>query len=244
MKTTKRSSTSGAKLGTTILTGLTLTLLGVAPVEAAKVQENKIDSCGTTISAPGTYVVTRDLECAGDGIIIAAPGVHLNGNSRVISGSWTGTGIVVLGQWETWTDVHINNLDVRYFETGLLVQDADGVSVTNFESHRNIWNGIEVAYSWDVRIGAVISSENGSNGIALVGTRGSLIDTGNYLDNNYRGIEIDADSHYNEVVANHVERSGAVDAVDLTLPDCANAWQSNEFVTDNEGDGPSAGMIQ
>ena len=74
-------------------------LLWAGPTRAA----TAVSSCGTVISSPGDYQLSADLSCAGDGITIAASGVHLSMAGHGLTGDGTGTGISIVGVSGTWT---------------------------------------------------------------------------------------------------------------------------------------------
>ena len=60
-----------------------LTLVVVVPAQAAI----NISSCPVTITAPGSYVLAKDLSCSGTAITITASNVDLHLGGHTLSGS-------------------------------------------------------------------------------------------------------------------------------------------------------------
>jgi parallel beta-helix repeat protein len=111
--------------------------------------------------------------------------------------------------------------------------DSDGITILGtsprFRIESNTANGNEDGIDLqDAGTGA----ENGR----IVGNT-----TNNNTDN---GIDVFAGWTGNRIEGNRATGNSNPDLNDDNLPDCVNTWRGNRFVTDNEGDGPSAGCIQ
>lgn len=128
--------------------------------------------CGDTITTDTT--LTSDLlNCPGDGIIIGADGITLDGAGHKIIGSGSGIGIVLNGH----NDVTIKNLIVMDFETGISIQDGVGNEVT-------------VNYLTDNDVG-----------LSLVSATDTTV-TNNVITNNALGVSVDGASVNNGIFLN------------------------------------------
>ncbi len=87
--------------------------------------QNTIDSCGTEITSPGTYLVTQDLvNTSGSCISIVGADVTLDCQGYRLTGDGSGNGI-----WVDWssTGVVIRNCVTYSFENGIFYAGDDGV---------------------------------------------------------------------------------------------------------------------
>ncbi|WAS91261.1 right-handed parallel beta-helix repeat-containing protein [Nannocystis punicea] len=218
MRTSARNAIHRTTPRLTILAGLASILLSAAPASA---KVTKIESC-STIDTAGIYLLTDDLSCEGDGIVITVGNVQLNGgHHRITSTTGTGAGIVLQGPL---ADVVIHNMFVQGFNTGMRIEDASHVSVMNTRVEDSAMDGIDVFGSVDVTFGPVAASGNGLNGIALFGSSGVLIRNGTYDLNGADGILVDEHSHDNVIHAVFARNNG-YDGIEVDGDD--NVLQAN-----------------
>jgi len=136
-------------------------------------------ACGETITESVT--LKADLtNCPGDGIVIGADNIVLNGNGHAIDGQGVGSGVLVLDQ----TGVTIKNLRVSDFSIGVSLGFANENTVTRNEFFDN---------NRGVRLG--VSSSNKINQ--------------NRFENNFLAIRVLFDSNENRVSLNKVSGNGS-----------------------------------
>src|SRR5215467_3535879 len=91
---------------------------------------NSVSSCGSVITRSGTWTLTQNLTCTGDGIDVQAANVILKLNGFTITGpgSNTGTGVLVASSEGT----SLNNVTVvgpgtiTNFQNGITFQGTHG----------------------------------------------------------------------------------------------------------------------
>jgi parallel beta-helix repeat protein len=90
------------------------------------------------------------------------------------------------------------------------------------------------------------ASGNGDDGIGLdgAGAERNLVRGNTATDNGSSGIQVGAGPTGNRLAGNRATGNGGFDLFDGNLPACVNAWRGNDFLTDNENDGPGGGCIQ
>lgn len=186
-----------------------------------------IDSC-TTLSSPGAYELTRNLENrnAGACIRITASNVTLDGNGHRIDGvSAFGSGGVIVGALDTRTqNVSVSNLTVtdwddgiRYLNVtrgrvegattannrvGLAVLNGSSVTVSNTTAAANEVYGISVTRdSRRVLLTNNTARANTLFGFHLVGVGGNILEDNRAAANEYGIALIDADR--NTLVGNN-----------------------------------------
>ena len=118
MSMTRLLVTAGVLL-TGLVVGLVSPGVGIRSVLAGHV------SCGATITATTTLDGPL-VDCAGDGLIIGADGITLDGGGFEISGTGSGDGIIV-GPGRT--GVTITKVTVSGFPKGIFLDGADGNTI-------------------------------------------------------------------------------------------------------------------
>ena len=124
------------------------------------------------------------------------------------------------------------NRSVRNRNDGLEL-GASGMGVTESTFERNTF------------------SNNSAKGINIQGgaAQDNQISKNTIRDNGEEGLYVGPDEQDNRLTKNVARGNGGPDLVDQNLtvfdpPRCLNFWRGNNFVTDNEGDGPGAGCIR
>lgn len=114
-----------------VLASFTPSVVGLTQAEVAP-NGTPVDSC-RTISTPGRYVQTADLESTGDCLVIYVRSgeVIYDGNGYAIEGDGSGTGILV------GSTVTIENVDVSEFETGAFFEGSAGGTLSDSDFHSN-----------------------------------------------------------------------------------------------------------
>ena len=154
----------------------------------------------------------------GDGIQASSSG-HNMITASVGNGNG-GAGLV--GQ-----DFHDNVLTGNGFHTN----SGDGVRLDG-GSHGNLFRANDVA-------------DNGGNGLSLVSADGNTLKANIVRGNGDTGIRVQAGSTQNLLQGNTAQQNSTLDVADLNSNPCTdNSWKSNNFTTDNEGDGSHAGCIR
>jgi hypothetical protein len=127
-----------------------------------------ISSCGQVATA--NAVLTQDLNCAGTGIWVGAPGITIDLNGHVLKGNDTDVGIRDL----SFDDITIKNGVIRNFAYGVVIlNDHDHVTVSNVVASGNTNEGIYVDGA-SAKIVSSTASGNGQSGIDLPGDSGSI----------------------------------------------------------------------
>ena len=92
----------------------------VAPTTVVRAQSI---SCGATVFADLT--LDQDLTCSGAGLVVGADGIEIDLNGHSITGSGSGSGILVSGR----ADVAIHGGTLTNFMAGVLVTNSTGVTI-------------------------------------------------------------------------------------------------------------------
>lgn len=128
-----------------------------------------IDNCGT-ITAPGTYILTRNITDGGRGdqytfasqtcLTIRASHVTLDGRGHTIDGMEVKdtTGIAVAGN-RTLTDVTIRNVTLTDWSRGLYLQHVTDATVTNSTVANNAY-GLVLEHTTAVQVQHITVQEN------------------------------------------------------------------------------------
>ena len=85
------------------------------------------DLCGATVTAD--VRLDRDLECAGDGLVVGADGITVDLNGHTMTGPGSGVGISIGGR----ADVTIAGGVIRNFGVAIRLTAATGVVIRNSE---------------------------------------------------------------------------------------------------------------
>jgi parallel beta-helix repeat protein len=226
MRTRDTTARRVALAGMTALGGALL-LGGAGPASATTL----ITRCGYKITAPGTYVLAKNLTCIGDadGIDIYASDVRLVLGGRTITSTGLSSGlngVSAHGATAPLTGLSITGGTVTGFSIGVDLTNVaggvvDGVKVPGDGGRGS--DGIVIQNSTNVRVvGNTVTGVN-SYGISM----------------------LNATSNY--VAGNKVSGSWIYDLSDDNLPACVNVWGDNRFATDNEAGadaGPGAACIR
>lgn len=156
--------------------------LAVAPAFASHVH------CGDVLTQDTT--LDSDLVgCAGDGLVVGADGITVNLNGHLVEGTGPGNGSdVIYGDTRDGVDdtaghrgVTIENGEIRMFDTGVKLEDADSNRIRGVTAHDNLV-GIILVESSGSRLESNYTYRN-SYGIYLVESQGNRV-TSNRSDAN------------------------------------------------------------
>jgi len=195
---------------------------------------NSVSSCGSAITSSGTWTLTQNLTCMGDGIDVQAGNVILKLNGFTITGPGTNTGTGVLVASSDGTSLNkvtiIGPGTITNFQNGIAFQGTNGggaVDLTiagNFMgllllsdtaevipsnlliSENQLQNSVE-SISGPLAASTIVgnSCSNSEDCINLIGASGNKI-LGNLCDGNrHAGIEIGANTGGTFSTGNTVE---------------------------------------
>jgi len=215
---TKRTRGTAAHKAALVLGGALL-LGSAGPASATAF----ITSCGYQITAPGTYLLTQNLTCSGDGIDVRASNVHLVLAKHTLTGVGVGVGVLVEGSSAPLTGITVVGGTITGFDTGVTLSRVSGAPIAS------VVTGVNASGN---RLGITLII--GSTNVRVVG---------NTANNNAFGIIVQRDSTGNILAGNKATGSGGADLSDGNSS-CANTWRGNRFATDFEGDGPGKGCIR
>jgi parallel beta-helix repeat protein len=219
----------GRFLSGILLAAVTLALLVMPAAAAGEVQ------CGEVV----THDITLDHDltgCAGDGLVVGAHGVTVNLNGHLIEGTGPGNGSdVIYGDTRDGVDnaagyrgVTIENGEIRKFDTGVKLYEADSNRVTGLDSHGNLV-GIIAVESSDNRIDANDAHQDGF-GLYLVESGGNRV-SGNMLDANTFGLYL-VESSGNTIWRNSSQGSGIL-GFEITKGSDGNVVMDNTILVSN-----------
>jgi nitrous oxidase accessory protein NosD len=109
-------------------------LLALALVCAAPAGANHVH-CGDTITQDTT--LDSDLNCSGDGLVVAAGGVTVDLGGHVIGGAGSGVGVSVPWQGSTFSGVTIRGGTIRDFARGIYVDEIEDTTVSGMVLEAN-----------------------------------------------------------------------------------------------------------
>ena len=145
---------------------------GVAAVTNRAGSPTDIDAC-TTITSPGTYELTREVESERRETCIAvrADDVVLDGGGHTIDGESlrARSRAVAVGGSEPRSNVTVRDVGVHNWVYGVAVEDASEVVVEDVRTTQTV-EGISVEDSADVTV-ADSTATNGFVGVSVVGSR-------------------------------------------------------------------------
>ena len=131
-----------------------------------------VSSCGTTLSAPGNYVLTGNLVCpASNGVNITGSGVDLDLSGFTIDGggdplagnnSRCTDGSVGVKVGTNISNVHIHDGAVRGFTLGIQMNDASCSQVNKMTITRNCFYGVQLNDSNGNKLATNTVVENGT----------------------------------------------------------------------------------
>ena len=184
-------------------------------------RSNKIDSC-ITISSPGEYVLTTNINSASTCINITSSNVTFDGAGYTINGTRTsGTyGVYVYNSSITVTNVTVRNLNVTNWNYGIYYQNAKNGSVANNTTSSNSGDGITLfSSSNNNTLTSNIASSNGDTGIRLQSSSyNNLIRNTANSNHNNNGITLSYSSNNNALINNNASSN----AYGITLGTSSN----------------------
>jgi hypothetical protein len=171
------------RLSLTLILGVVAAL---APFTASAQGPTNINKC-TTISEPGAYELTRNLDATGDCLVIAADFVTIDLKGFVISGNGTGAGISNAGKGRLGTA--IRNGTITNFFSGIDFSAINGANQsTEVQQIRAIANArFGIALNPNAIVSGCTASGNGGTGIGA-GANSTL--TGNNASGNQTGFDV------------------------------------------------------
>lgn len=173
--------------------------------------QTPVSVCGTTLSAPGQYVLTGDLNCFGDGVFITANNVDLDLNGFTLTGQGAGAGINVGNYCATPTPtsgVRISNGQVIGFDFGVILCAATGARVSRLAVRQNVHEGIVLGAANNNIITGNRITDNGKG----IDTLGQTCDNNKFIANEVSNNAIDGilltECHNNRLAFNNVSNNG------------------------------------
>jgi hypothetical protein len=168
-----------------MLAGLALSFFAAAPAMAAD-----ISACGVTISTPGFYKVTQDLNAAsGDCIDVNAPRTVVFLNGKNLSGSGSGIGVRVLAR-ASRSFVEGGNATISGFAVGL-EDDASYLRADNFNANGNTSGGVLLNGAQNSTVSNFVASNNGSYGAHFIRSNNSVAESAMVTANGAYGFWLD-----------------------------------------------------
>jgi hypothetical protein len=208
---------------------------------SASAAEESIDSCGTEITKPGRYHISKDLTCASGpyAIDIEASNVELHFDGHTLTGGGigtTGSGVTV-GISSGISHVNIvGNGTVTGFGGGGIVVGGINSFIFNVRvsgmAARNNRVGITLYQTIDSALTSNVASNNITTGIELAALSLSDVLDANQTDGNGAyGIEIKSGSTDSLFQANEAHGNLVLDFFESAIwpPACLNTWKSNQF---------------
>ena len=180
-------------------------ILSIQPVEAYIGfiyirSDGTIDPSSAPISTVDgvTFILTADINGA---IIIQKDGITLDGQSHILQGTLTETGIEIIGR----TNVVIKNLVIRLFRQGIDLGYSSGCIISKNVLSDNNLRGILVRYSSNNYILNNIIINTNMDGIWLRESSNYNTISGNTFENNHNnGIGVSLSSNYNLIYENNI----------------------------------------
>jgi parallel beta-helix repeat protein len=224
-----------AGLGAALALGGALLALGPTEAEAAPVL---IRSCtpAYTITEPGRYVLARDLNCPGGGIVVAADNVRLDLGGNTLTGGGAGSGVAALGsEVDPITGLRVENGTVAGFDDGLVLSNAPGARVSRVTATGNVDDGIAVRNSPRARLRGNTATRNGGDGIDVGGCDGCVLAGNRIVGNGDTGIEVE--SAKGARVAGNTVTGNVDDGIDLQGGEVDDSLVRGNTITGNGDNG-------
>jgi parallel beta-helix repeat protein len=181
-----------------LLFALPISLLAGLPARAAP-SVTKINKLPYVITAPGAYLVQKNLSFAGTAITVAASNVDLDLGGHTLSGtSGLGDGIHVEGQ----SSVSIHDGAVQGFYTGVEVRSTLDAKVTNVTANLNIFGIAGQNSTTRLTVMGCAAARNGDTGIVFDSDSRANTISQNTTNQNYIGIRISCGAFANTVMGN------------------------------------------
>ena len=189
--------------------------------------------CGDVITADTT--LSRDLSCAGDGLMIGASDVTLDLAGHTISGAGTGIGVWSFSSYV----VTIENGTIRNFGSGIVLFDGGQrgtATISNMSITGNSGDGIDLGGdSWlDAVTGNTVSHNQGDGIHARYANDGTTFQGNHVFSNGGVGLHVDQAS--STFIDNDVRRNGddGITVYDIGA-DFAPAYHFLENTADRNG---------
>jgi len=190
-----------------------------------------ISTCGTVISASGTYALNANLSCSGNGVDIEANNVTLLLESYTISGPGgysLNSGVAVGGE-KTVTVVGPGS--ITNFEYGVTFNGTNGGGLVGVSLTGNTFS-VDVANSSSLLIAQNTCNGNSTGfGLELGGIENSTI-VGNNCTNNGYGIVVDGS---NNTLVGNTSSNNYEDGFQISIGS-GNTVRGNQFIG-NQGNG-------
>jgi hypothetical protein len=139
----------------------------VAGASMAQASPTLITGCGQSVTT--SAVLTQNLVCAGDGIVVGASGITIDLQGFVVRGD-RGAGDYGIDDTGGWDRVAVKNGVVRNFDFGVLAPSrANRLAISNLVTAGNTQVGVFVAGGL-ASVTSSTASGNGSYGIYTSGT--------------------------------------------------------------------------
>jgi PGF-pre-PGF domain-containing protein len=188
------------------LTSVLLTLLLFGMMAGGAEAATPISSCGTTISAPGEYVLTTSISNSvlSSCIIITSGNVTFDGAGYTIDGVYTypSYGVYVYNSSTSLTNITVTNLTVTNWYYGIYYKNVLNGNITNNTANSNPWYGIYLYSSSYINISNNTAGSN-NNGIYLEGGNNYNTLTNNNASSNYGyGIYLSSSNNFNTLTNN------------------------------------------
>jgi parallel beta-helix repeat protein len=147
-----------------------------------------ITSCGQTVTT--NAVLTKNLVCTGDGIVVGASGIKIDLKGFVVQGD-RGSGDYGIDDLTGSDNVTVKNGVLRDFSSGIYADGADHFNVSNVIATGNAEDGIYVQGT-SASIVSSAASGNGFTGIWIVGGAASIKSSSTVGNSSY-GIWVSGD---------------------------------------------------
>ncbi len=168
----------------------------------------KITTCGHKINAPGSYLLTTDLNCpATDGIDIATSNVTLMLDGHSITGpNFANIGINIAASGRL-SDINIQGKGlIQNFYYGIFLQNVDNSQIQRVISAFSGYAGIISQYNTNVLFSEDVVVQNDLFGLYLYSDSNDEIQQNQAVGNGYAGIIVETGSgnqvHNNGVYGN------------------------------------------
>jgi len=213
-------------IGVLCTAGFVALMAAASPAHASHV------GCGSVIMT-NTTLDTDVGPCAGDGLIVAASNITLDLSGHTVAGTGTGTGVRVGQQF----GVVVKNGAVVGFHEGLVLDEADGNTITLLALSGNVRQGITLAGSNNNLIDRNTIFDNGGDAIRL-GLSSDNEVRRNTTTGNVFGIGV-ADGSTNNLIARNTVSDSDVFGIAVFSSANNNRVVSNTVVGTASGDGIS-----
>jgi parallel beta-helix repeat protein len=197
---TKISRRNALQKGALVVGG---TIVGLSSATTTAAESTEINGCAS-LTEPGEYVLTDDLETEGDCLTLG-PGVTLDGNGHTLSGDGSGIGLLFdIGRDESAV---VRNLRITNFGAGAAVGSPNGgITLTDVSVTDNSV-GIRGGPKGRIMLRDSVVSDNGVGIGPGEGTRLSIVDS-TLSGNEDEAVSTDV-GHSTELKRSTVRNNGA-----------------------------------